>query len=119
MKHNFENLQIWQRSMALVKKIYELSVQLPKDERFGLTSQIRRSAVSVPSNIAEGCGRTTNKHFSLFLDYSIGSLCELQTQLILASNLNLLNHTHTKELSNEISEIRKMIIGFQRTLRQD
>jgi len=118
MKHNFENLQIWQRSRVLVKNVYELSIKLPKDEKFGLVSQIKRCAVSVPSNIAEGCGRGTDKHFSLFLDYAIGSLCELQTQLILTVDLNLLDKTYTAEILDEINEIRKMIIGFQKKLKK-
>jgi len=116
MKHNFKNLEIWKRSMTLAKEVYLLSSKFPKEEKYGLTSQIRRSAVSVPSNIAEGCGRKSPKELVQFISIANGSLCELETQLILAKELSLLENKPIPDLSNEITEIRKMIYGFTNQL---
>ena len=84
---NFRNLLIWQKSMALTTKIYSSTNNFPKEEIFGLTSQIRRSSVSIPSNIAEGFGRESDKDLLRFLNISIGSLFEMQTQLEIAKNI--------------------------------
>lgn len=117
MKHNFYNLEIWKRSRALVKTIYEQTRQFPSEERFGLTSQIRRAAVSVPSNIAEGCGRGTDKQFAQFLDISIGSICELETQVYLAYDLSFIDIKQQEILIVEIMAVRKMIMGFKASLK--
>ena len=87
MGHNFKDLKIWQEAMKVVKSTYLLSAQLPSDERFGLISQINRCAVSIPSNIAEGSGRTTDKDFLNFINFSLSSSFELETQLILVNDL--------------------------------
>lgn len=87
MKHHFKSLAIWERSRILVQHIYEVTKGFPDDEKFGLVSQMRRAAVSVPSNIAEGCGRKGNKELIQFLHISTGSLCELETQLYLSYDL--------------------------------
>ncbi len=113
---NFKELEIWKRSFMLVKDIYKLSSNLPADERFGLTSQIRRSAVSIPSNIAEGCSRRTNKDFARFLEISIGSSFELETQLLIALEASMLDNTHTKAIINELNQIQKMIYAFHSSL---
>ncbi|HAL46009.1 MAG: hypothetical protein A2Y12_12615 [Planctomycetes bacterium GWF2_42_9] len=84
---SFQDLQIWQRSIRLVEQIYQLTSSFPKDEKFGIVLQIRRSAVSIPSNIAEGFGRWGNKEFRHFLYISLGSSAELITQLVISSNL--------------------------------
>lgn len=117
MTHNYSNLQIWKRSRVFVKNVYSVIHTLPLDEKYGLSSQIKRCAVSVPSNIAEGCGRGTNKQLSHFLNYSIGSLCELETQLLLAVDLDFLSNNDINPLIEELIVIRKMIIGFQKTLK--
>jgi four helix bundle protein len=91
-KHH--ELFVWQDSRQLVKKIYILTNELPSDERFGLMSQMRRAAVSVPSNIAEGAARSTTKEFIQFLCVARGSLAELETQLIIAVDLGFLNNTN-------------------------
>lgn len=93
MTHNYSNLQIWKRSRVFVKNVYSVIQTLRLDEKYGLSSQIKRCAVSVPSNIAEGCGRGTNKQLSHFLNYSIGSLCELETQLLLAVDLDFISNS--------------------------
>ncbi len=87
--HKVEDLKIWKKSIGLTKSIYQLVSDLPSDEKFGLASQIKSSAVSIPSNIAEGAGRNSNKEFKHFLSIANGSTYELQTQLILLIELNL------------------------------
>ncbi len=116
MKHNHLNLKIWQKSRGLVKRIYEIVNELPSDEKFGLSSQMKRCVVSIPSNIAEGCGRDSDKQLALFLGYAIGSCCELETQLFLVQDLNLIKEEIIKELLIDLNEIRMMIMGFQKKL---
>ena len=116
MRHNFLNLEIWKRSRKLVKRIYQVTQSFPSEEKFGLSSQIRRCSVSVPSNIAEGCGRGTSPQLKHFLDISIGSLCELETQTYLSFDLDYFNQSTLKELIDEITAIRKMTNSFKRGL---
>lgn len=113
MRHNFKKLDIWKRSRVLVKEIYLVTKSFPREELFGLVSQMRRSSVSIPSNIAEGCGRGTDKQLGQFLDIAVGSNCELETQVYLANDLNLINAETRDRLANELSEIRRMIIKFK------
>jgi len=87
--HKVEDLKIWKKSLELVKSVYQLSSELPTDEKFGLNIQIKRSSISIPSNIAEGAGRNSNKEFKHFLSIANGSTYELQTQLILLIDLNI------------------------------
>jgi four helix bundle protein len=101
--HNYHELKIWQESRNLVKNIYTLTAHFPKEEIYGLTSQIRRSVVSIPSNIAEGTGRNSDKEFQRFLDYAIGSLFELETQITLANDLNFLSQEEYKKIHSETS----------------
>ena len=117
MRHNFLNLEIWKRSRHLVKQIYIVSKNFPHEEKFGLTSQIRRAAVSVPSNISEGCGRGTDAQLKHFLDVTIASLCELETQIYLSHDLEYLSTKVTDELISEVIQIRKMTMGFQSGLK--
>ncbi len=116
MIRNFKNLDIWKRSRHFVKTLYIVTNNFPSSEKFGLVSQLRRAAVSVPSNIAEGCGRKTEKALSNFLDNAIGSNCEVETQLFLAFDLKMIDKQTMSNLSDEITQIRKMIIGYQKTL---
>ncbi len=112
-KHNFREIKIWQESLVLVKEVYEFSSKLPKEEKFGITSQINRSAVSIPSNIAEGSGRTTNKEFVRFLEIAISSSYELETQLILA---NEIYQIEIIDLVTEINNLQSRIIGLKDNL---
>lgn len=96
MKHNFKNLNIWKLSVELTNEIYNLTDNFPKSEIFGLTSQIRRCSVSVASNIAEGSSRSSNKDFNRFLEISLGSLYELQTQIIISANRNYFENSKLK-----------------------
>ena len=114
--NSYRDLIIWQKSMDLTKLVYQITYSLPKDEIYGLTSQIRRSAVSIPSNIAEGRGRNSNKEFIRFLQISLGSLYELQTQLELAVSFNYVNNI---DIINRLSfEIEKMINSFINSKRE-
>lgn len=113
--HNFKDLRVWQKSIELTTDIYKLLASFPTDEKFGLISQLKRAAVSVPSNIAEGAGRNSNKEFNHFLSISLGSLFELETQLIISKNLNLINSDSLLEMNNKISELQKMIFSLKKS----
>ncbi len=114
--HNFQKLLFWQKSIVLTKEIYLLSRTISADEKFGLISQMKRSAISIPSNIAEGSVRNTNKEFNHFLAIALGSSFELQTQLILSKEQNLLNEDSVQKILPEIIEIQKMIYSFKHNL---
>jgi len=114
--HNFKELNIWKRSVDLAVKVYQLSRGFPKEEKFGLTSQITRCAVSIGSNIAEGAGRNTDKDFNNFLGIALGSSFELETQIIIANKVGLIDDESFKSISSEILEVQKMINGFKRKL---
>ncbi len=115
--HNFEKLNFWKKSIELAKKVYLATTEISSDEKYGLISQIKRASVSIPSNIAEGSGRNSNKEFSHFLAISLGSAFELQTQLILMKELNMLNYEKVDELINDVVEIQKMIYRFKNNLK--
>ena len=117
MKHNFKNLNIWKLSLDLANEVYNLTDQFPKNEEFGLKSQLRRCSVSVASNIAEGSSRSSNKDFNRFLEISLGSLYELQTQIIISSNRNYFDLEKLDNIENKIIELQRMISGFQKTLQ--
>lgn len=105
--NSYKELIVWQKSMVLVKDIYLITAQFPDDERFGLTAQMRRSSVSIPSNIAEGWGRFSKKNYIQFLKISRGSLFELETQLLITKELNYIKETEKQE--GIIIEISKML----------
>jgi four helix bundle protein len=113
----FRDLQVWQRSMHLARTLYELTDSFPRSELFGLTSQIRRAAVSVPSNIAEGRGRMTDKSFAVFLAQARGSLFELQTQIELARDLGFAAQDRADAILTEAAEIAAMMHGLLGKLR--
>ena len=106
--HNFQNLKIWQKAMDVAEMTYRVSSEFPTEERYGLTSQIRRSAVSIPSNIAEGAGRNTDGEFRNFLGIASGSSNELVTQLILSHRLNLIAEEKITSLLEDLIEVQKM-----------
>ncbi len=116
--HNFEKLLFWQKSIALAKLVYQHSTKLPADEKFGLISQIKRAAVSIPSNIAEGAGRNSDREFNHFLGVANGSSFELQTQLILTRELALIDTDAVSELISELNEIQRMIYTFKAKLTE-
>ncbi len=116
MASDHEKLVVWQKSMNLVTEIYQISQKFPKEEMYGLTSQIRRSAISIPSNIAEGKGRHTNPDFRQFLIHARGSLLELETQIQIAGNLGFLKNQKVDELKNRTIEIGKMLNGLMEAI---
>lgn len=111
--HNFRELKIWKEAMTLVKDVYSITAQLPNDEKFGFSSQLNRCALSVPSNIAEGSGRTSNKEFTHFLNIAISSSYELETQLILVEDIFKIN---TKALIEKTNELQLKIGAFKRSI---
>jgi len=114
--HKFEELKIWQKAMDITEKCYKASENFPKEERYCLTSQLRRSAVSIPSNISEGAGRNTNGEFKQFLGIANGSSYELLTQLYLSARLNLIKEENVRPIINEVLEVTKMNFSLQRSL---
>ncbi len=114
---NFRDLIIWQRSHLFTLRIYETTINYPREEMFGLVSQMKRSSTSIPTNIAEGCGRNSESELAQFLTIAMGSAAELEYQLILSKDLHYLNETTYNSLSKEIIEIRKMLNVFIRKLR--
>ena len=117
--HNLKELSIWNKAIILTIEVYEAVSNFPIDERFGLTSQIKRSAVSIPSNIAEGAGRNNVKEFFNFLGISNGSSFELQTQIIFSNKLNLMNKETSNSILNKIDEVQKMTYGLIEKLRNN
>ncbi|HLN85829.1 MAG TPA: four helix bundle protein [Candidatus Limnocylindrales bacterium] len=116
MATTYKDLVVWQRAMDLVTEIYRSTEAFPKEEIYGLTSQIRRAAVSVPANIAEGQGRLTPGEFRQFLGYARGSLLELETLIVAAGNLNYLDHDTVTSLSSRTSEVGKILNGLVNSL---
>ena len=114
---DFHKLGIWQRSHQLTLDVYKVSKSFPKDELFGLTSQVRRAASSIPTNIAEGCGRASNKDYAHFLQIAIGSASEVEYELLLAHDLEYINDEAFNKLTSETIAIRKMIIKYQSELK--
>ena len=109
---SYRDLLVWQKAIVLVRDVYVLTRRFPDDERFGLTSQVRRAAVSVPSNIAEGQARQHRKEFRQFLHVALGSLAELDTQLIIARELGYVAAKDLAGLSEQMLEVRKMTFGL-------
>ncbi len=109
---NFKKLNVWKKAVDLVEKIYDITDRFPKTEIYGLTSQLRRSTVSISANIAEGCGRRTSKDFVQFLHNAMGSVKEVESELLVAKRLGYLKDAN--ELFAELEEIGKMINGLMR-----
>lgn len=114
-KH-YKELLVWQKGMSLAKAVYELTARFPADERFGLVSQMRRAAVSVPSNIAEGQARHGTREFLLFLSHASGSLAELETQLLLSIDMKYCKQGDAEGVASLIGELQKMIAALRRSL---
>jgi four helix bundle protein len=107
---NFQDLRIWQKGIEVVKDLYLLTKKFPKEELYGLTSQMRRSAVSIPSNVAEGFRRYHNKEYKQFLYITLGSCAELETQIIIANELDYINETVKTEIIEKIKYICRMTV---------
>ena len=116
MLKNFKELNVWQKSYEFCLKIYRITAKFPNEERYGLTSQIRRSAVSIPSNIAEGYGRKTTVDYIRMLYISYGSVCELETQILLAGDLGFIEKGELGTAKKSIAKIERMLKALIKSL---
>lgn len=107
--HNYKQLEVWKKGIELASAIYQVTQKYPEEEKFGIISQMRRCAVSISSNVAEGAGRNSDKEFRQFLNISFGSCSELETQLIISHNLKYLAKEEFENISSDLAEIQKMI----------
>jgi four helix bundle protein len=114
---SYEDLIAWKKSIQLVKEIYLLTKRFPDDEKFGLVTQLRRAAVSVPSNIAEGQGRCTTGEFLQFLGHARGSLLEVETQIHIAGTLGYVNHDEQRSLRLQTQELGRVLNGLMNSLK--
>ncbi|MCL5439103.1 MAG: four helix bundle protein [Patescibacteria group bacterium] len=115
---SYKDLIVWQKSMQLVKEVFILTSKFPKSETYGLTSQMRRAAVSIPSNIAEGYGRKSPKEYSQFYSIAYGSALELETQVIIAKELEFLKSEFFTKIDQLLQEVSKMLNVMTRTMKQ-
>lgn len=116
VKHNYRELEVWKKSRELVKDIYKLVAQFPASELYGLSQQMRRSAISVPSNIAEGSAYSSEKNFGRHLSISLGSLYELETQLLLGVDLKLISEKHAEPLAEQIIVLQRMVAKLRQKI---
>ena len=116
---DFRQLKVWEKSHQLALATYEATKGFPKEELYGLTSQIHRASMSIPTNIAEGCGRNTDADFASFLQMAMGSASEMEYQLLLARDLGFLPQDSYEKLHNEVEEVKRMLTSFLKTLRAD
>jgi len=115
--HRFKDLEIWRLSRRFCSDIYETTTSFPETEKFGITNQLRRASVSVPSNIAEGCSRKSKNDFSRFLEIAIGSMYEIETQLLISNDLNFIQKNDLNYLLQNLDSIIKMTSKFKSTLK--
>ncbi len=115
--NSYRDLKVWQTAMELVVQVYRLSQSFPQQERFGLTSQVQRAAVSIPSNIAEGHARDSTRDFLHHLSFALGSLAEVETQLELANRLGYLEFSSESQIMKSLDELGKMLRGLQKSLK--
>ena len=113
-----KDLDVWKRSIDFVTTLYKLTENFPKSEMYGLSSQLRRASVSIPSNIAEGASRNHKKEFIQFLYISLASASEVDTQLIISCNLNFIDDKQLNKLSKELDEISKMLQGLLKSIKK-
>ncbi len=116
---DFKKLKVWEKSHHLALKVYGVTTKFPKEEMYGLTSQMRRSSISIPTNIAEGCGRNRDTELNRFFEIAMGSASELEYLILLARDLNFLGKEECNMLMNEITEVKRMLASFIQKLRTD
>ncbi|MDQ3048343.1 MAG: four helix bundle protein [Bacteroidota bacterium] len=116
--HNFKELKVWQEAMSLAKEIFILTRSFPSEEKYGLISQMNRCSISIPSNIAEGAGRNSEKEFNQFLSIALGSAFELETQLLLSFNFNYITDEQSSLLTEKVCKVQKMLNGLKRSFLQ-
>jgi four helix bundle protein len=119
MSKDFRQLKVWQKSHQLALNLYRITASFPRTESYGLTAQIRRAAVSSPSNLAEGCGRSGDAELARFCDIAKGSASELEYQLLLARDLKLIQPDDYEQLVQQTTDIKRMLTVFVRKLRAD
>ncbi len=115
---DFRSLQVWEKAHSLTLKVYNVTASFPKEELYGLTSQIRRSSSSIPTNIAEGCGRSSDAELARFMQISLGSASELEYQLLLVHDLNYLDDEMHTELHENVTEVKRMLTSFIKKLKK-
>ncbi len=115
---DFRNIKAWQKAHQLVLAVYQATQTFPKEELYGLTSQTRRAASSIPTNIAEGCGKNTESELARYMQISMGSASELEYHLLLAKDLHYLDEVQFEELQSATIEVKKMLAPFIKRLRQ-
>ena len=115
--HRFKDLEIWKKSRIFCSSVYKITSKFPESEKFGLTNQLRRASVSIPSNIAEGSSRNSNKDFSRFLQITLGSAYEIETQLLIAFDLGFIEKEESDNLLKALGTIIKMTSKFKSTLK--
>lgn len=111
-----KDLDVWKKSLNFAEEVYSLTKDFPREEKFGLTSQIRRAVISIPSNIAEGASRNTTKEFIQFLYYAVGSISEVEAQLILSHRLGFI--VSNEGIFSDLEEIKRMLLGLIKSLRK-
>jgi len=116
---DFKKLKVWEKAHHLTLKVYKATAVFPREELYGLTSQMRRSCASIPTNIAEGCGRNTDSELARFLEIAMGSASELEYLFLLSNDLNLLERSDFEVLTGEVIEIKQMLASFIKKLRAD
>jgi four helix bundle protein len=116
--HNYKELKVWQESMNLAKDIFTLTKSFPTEEKYGLISQMNRCSISIPSNIAEGAGRNSEKEFNQFLGIALGSAFELETQLLLSNDFNYINKEQSELLTQKVCKIQKMLNDLKKSFLQ-
>lgn len=114
--HNYKNLHIWQEGINLARKIYEVTANFPANEKYGIVSQITRAAVSIPSNIAEGAGRNSNKDFANFLSIAIGSIFELHTQITICEQIGYIDQETAKQIDQQIYTLQQQITAYKQRI---
>ena len=108
---NHKDLDIWKKGMDLVEEVYKLTIKFPSNEMYGLSNQLRRAAISIPSNIAEGSARKGDKELLYFINVAIGSIAEIETQMLIAARLKYIDEQN--EIFDKIIEVRKLLLGFR------
>ena len=114
--HNYKNLHIWQEGINLARKIYEVTSTFPSNEKYGIVSQMTRAAVSIPSNIAEGAGRNSNKDFANFLSIAIGSIFELHTQITICEQIGYIDQETAKQIDQQIYTLQQQITAYKQRI---
>ena len=115
--HNYRELKVWQKAIEFCTDMYKATASFPNSELYGLTTQLKKATISIGSNIAEGAGRNTDKEFAQFLNYAYGSTSEVDTQLIIARNLEFLENEEFNVLQGKLNEIQKMLFSLKNQLK--